>query len=1238
MKKRTNKIDIIIAIFISVLTIMMPVSFTALQPEVKSNGEVKQNSVINTFSFIISKTISFFDIVPSVAAIDVGCCEKTKTGAKCQITQQNECQSGWHNGQTCENICRIGCCIDSQGICNKQSTSVDCVLPARFIPNDALCTQDVSCKKGCCSIGYQRRWETNKTCVETYHGSWDGSIPDYGTCIAQSYTGQYGCCKSVSGGCQYITQGECQGKAGTFFTGQKCNQNVPGCEACNGNGAPKCIEGLNDLYRTDNCGNIYSDEPVQPTCSSQKKFCNPSTNTCQSGECTNVYDNYKAQGDFSNLPGRHGQTRQNGESWCVYDRPDIIVIAGGLGTEPAGSRHWRHYCLNGKEYVDACADYRQQFCSETLIDVQSGNIVADNDGPISYNQRYNNNNYRSMASCVGNNWKSCLLTQDETQCRNNPTCFWVTDLDTPHTWSKPEKGIGNWAGIKSDSLEKVSTPIGQASAPARCLPRVPPGLDDSQNGFQNREAICKLGDVNCTVEDRLFGDSNPECDDSGWAIGMARRCRAIADCGAYINYLHGTDGKNTFTSEGLIIAEINPDKDDSGNIIGKKIERTVGIVLGDVFGAGSESGSSGTAWGKLGAVFGGMVMLIAAGVSTYIVIKMINNGQIYSLVYSEYATGGKILPFHWSNLFKLGTKWGTKEGMQDGWKAVFTNPAFIAGAVLLVIAHYFMPDGPGKALVQSTGVGLAAGGISTGLGLGTVALPIGIISGIIWALFKATWDVDHMIVACMPYVPPTGGADCEKCNQDPERPCSKYRCQSLGTACLYKGEDANGQPCEQSEGCGFCYAEANEGTAPLITKVTVTNPVNYVANPSQPGLPPTTIFISKADGGQIDPWTTLDIKVDLNKRAVCKFDKISRTIDTMEMPFGSTIYRQSQTTTIGLGRYLGGNNVINLYVRCKDVYGNANFADYILTFTVSTTDLTPPQIIDTDPLNGAKFGAGIDKLNLTIYVNEPSNCSWSKTDKTYAEMVLENGQCIARPIISGFACNTTLTGIVPETDNIFYLRCNDAQGNTMQESYQLTLTGTKALQISSLKPEKGSTIAGCTLAPRALVEVETIEGANDGNATCLWSNVSYEQGMTQFTQTNSNSHATNVSVSSGLNNIYVECYDNALNKARNMTTFSVIADSTPPRIVRMYKDGGSLALRTSEDATCAFNYFFGKKVNDCSFVANDTMHAKKFTSSGTEHTTEWDNLPWYVKCYDVCGNGGLKTDPCTVIYPQDVEQ
>jgi hypothetical protein len=208
----------------------------------------------------------------------------------------------------------------------------------------------------------------------------------------------------------------------------------------------------------------------------------------------------------------------------------------------------------------------------------------------------------------------------------------------------------------------------------------------------------------------------------------------------------------------------------------------------------------------------------------------------------------------------------------------------------------------------------------------------------------------------------------------------------------------------------------------------------------------------------------------------------------------------------------------------------------------------------------------------------------------------------------------------------------------MQESYQLTLTGTKALQISSLKPEKGSTIAGCTLAPRALVEVETVEGSDDGNATCLWSNVSYEQGMTQFTQTNSNSHATNVSVSPGLNNIYVECYDNALNKARNMTTFSVIADSLAPRIVRMYKDGGSLALRTSEPSVCAFNYFFGNKTNSCSFVANDTMRAKRFTSSGTEHTTEWDNLPWYVKCYDACGNGGLKTDPCTVIYPQDVEQ
>jgi hypothetical protein len=96
----------------------------------------------------------------------------------------------------------------------------------------------------------------------------------------------------------------------------------------------------------------------------------------------------------------------------------------------------------------------------------------------------------------------------------------------------------------------------------------------------------------------------------------------------------------------------------------------------------------------------------------------------------------------------------------------------------------------------------------------------------------------------------------------------------------------------------------------------------------------------------------------------------------------------------------------------------------------------------------------------------------------------------------------------------------------------------------------------------------------------------------------------------------------------------VYVDLEKPSIIKVL-GGTSLTIKTNEEAKCSFNFNFGKKTNSCSFIANDSLYAKEFSTDGLTHTTSWDSDPWYIKCYDKCGNGVFGND-CTIIYPQEL--
>ena len=58
-----------------------------------------------------------------------------------------------------------------------------------------------------------------------------------------------------------------------------------------------------------------------------------------------------------------------------------------------------------------------------------------------------------------------------------------------------------------------------------------------------------------------------------------------------------------------------------------------------------------------------------------------------------------------------------------------------------------------------------------------------VVAAVIFILTYSKEKKKTVTFECLPWEPPLGGAKCEDCNLDPFRPCTEYRCKSLGQAC-----------------------------------------------------------------------------------------------------------------------------------------------------------------------------------------------------------------------------------------------------------------------------------------------------------------------------------------------------------------------------------------------------------------------------------------------------------------------
>jgi len=590
------------------------------------------------------------------------------------------------------------------------------------------------------------------------------------------------------------------------------------------------------------------------------------------------------------------------------------------------------------------------------------------------------------------------------------------------------------------------------------------------------------------------------------------------------------------------------------------------------------------------------------------------------------------------------------------WEGV-AGPLIAAGVAVAAVAIYMFistlikTGDAGKAAEAALRVGVSA---ATGAlaGYVTVALvggPAGWIVGglaVLGAIFSS-WlkrEQDRQITfTCKPWQAQSGGDDCELCNKG-DFPCTEYQCKSLGTACEIINKNTDNPRC--------IWKNPNDVNPPQITawKDALTKGYKYVSL----GGGGYGVEIRKIGAEECLPFfQPFSFGVELDKEGYCRID-YERTSDFSKMKYdfgGSNLYKIHHTQDMSFPGVIhledAGINLTELnigtsgeyefYVRCEAATnGKSNRNEFVFKFCIdSGPDITPPLIMnfslpDNSPI--AYFEEGETReTNILAYVNEPAECKWSHEDKSYEEM--ENSMMCSDELINfnaqlSYTCSGKLTGLENGQKNEFFFRCNDTFGNVNVQSRKLTLMGTQPLVISSAEPNK-TTIRDSTDSIKVTFEVETSAGYRDGESTCYLSDTGTGGNYLLFSNTTTSSyHKTNLWLGPGQYDYFIRCIDLAGNSDNKQISFTVETDTSPPAVVRIFRDGSNLKIVTDEEATCVYDN------KNCLYNFEDGV---KMTDDEKIHSVNWDsNKNFYIKCQDEFGNKPLPQSCSIIVKPFEI--
>lgn len=496
---------------------------------------------------------------------------------------------------------------------------------------------------------------------------------------------------------------------------------------------------------------------------------------------------------------------------------------------------------------------------------------------------------------------------------------------------------------------------------------------------------------------------------------------------------------------------------------------------------------------------------------------------------------------------------------------------------------------------------------------------------------------------CGAWHPPAGGANCEKCNAQ-EFPCSEYQCKSLGEACELINKGTTEEKC--------FWQNRNDATAPVITpwNDALTND-DYKYSPEKaisPGVRGVTIDYSgdNSDTKCIPAFTPFSFGIQLDEPAKCRIDyERIPTYDEMRYEFGgSSMFRYNHTNIMSLPSpksleaeniTLENGGIFTIYVKCQDPNGNYNKQDFGFKFCVDDSeDVTPPVIEVTNPLNNAPVQAGLEKINVDVYLNEPAKCKWSHTSQNYDQMP-NTMDCATRAtqmnIRNYYGCSGTFDGLQNKVANDFYIQCQDLNENKNQIT-KYTLMGTQSLYINSAEPNN-TIIKNATNCVKTTIKMKTSAGYNEGISNCSFSATSNTKGFVGFQKTNSFEHTQELCLAEGNYTYYLKCVDAGGNVDEDIISFTMDADREAPLVARAVKLSDDLMVITDEKSDCVYS------TTNCQYNFEDGIPMVVNDAESKQHTTQWDvQEKYYVKCRDEYNNEPVSDECSITIQPFSYEK
>ncbi len=614
-----------------------------------------------------------------------------------------------------------------------------------------------------------------------------------------------------------------------------------------------------------------------------------------------------------------------------------------------------------------------------------------------------------------------------------------------------------------------------------------------------------------------------------------------------------------------------------------------------IFGGQAGFGAPGT---QVGATSGALVAGVAWAAVAYIAVKLI------------------------------GSMLGLDEGAQKALENAALAGGFVAGTL----------NAAGN--TGAFGGVFAQGGSASFFGSGLGPLAGGLIVGaVVFVLTYSETETEIVTFQCLPYEPPIGGTKCEECNKDPFRPCSEYRCKSLGQACQLLNPGTGEERC-----AWVAKDDVNSPTIDPWEQALKPSTLQLKYSPDNAIRPPNRgvkITSAKNADGCLPAFTALEFGVILNEPAQCKLG-YERTNDTGKGGFDakpfffgdSNYFRYNHTQKMKLpspnaaetssGPVLKNDGTFSLYVKCQDANGNVNEDDFVFNFCVDKSpDTTPPAIESTSIASGSYVQFNADKVPIEVYVNEPAECKWSRVNKDFIDM--ENSMACATNVkdINNallYTCSGELTGVKNQEENKFFFRCKDNPGkaekdrNVNTQSYDFVLKGSQTLNILKVEPSNGTIYGSTDIVPITL-GIETDDGAEEGKAVCYFSPSGVKDSYIAMFETDARFSKQQLDLTAGVYSYFFRCVDAGGNAAESNTSFVVFVDKQAPTITRAYKEG-DLKIVTNENAECAYS------LNDCNFVFEEGIKMLYLDPAQRKnHFAQWGLYNnYHIKCKDEFGN------------------